>query len=146
LTDPKWAGRALLLNLDNLSKVLELPAVGDPNPTVLVEAGIRIHELNDVLLAAGFALENMGAIAVQSVAGATQTGTHGTGKGLGSMSSQLVAMTLLLSNGTILNVSATESAHVFDAAGDAFHRYLLVPPRPPHPTPPALCSLAPKLC
>jgi L-gulonolactone oxidase len=116
LTDAKWDGRALLLNLDNMSSILELPSLSDPSPTVLVEAGIRVYDLNAQLLTAGFALENTGAIAMQSVAGATQTGTHGTGTGLGSMSSQLVGMTLLLSNGTMLNVSATEAPDIFDAA------------------------------
>jgi len=115
-TDPKWDGKALMLNLDKLAAVLELPTADDM--TVLVEAGIRVHNLNAALLAAapGYALINTGAIAMQSVAGATQTGTHGTGRDLGSMSSQLVGMTLLLANGTMVNISATQHTSLFNAA------------------------------
>ena len=39
---------------------------------VTVQSGIRVHDLNTKLLAKGYALENTGAIAMQSVAGATQ--------------------------------------------------------------------------
>ena len=80
LTDPKWDGKALMLNLDKLAAVLELPTADDM--TVLVEAGIRVQNLNAALLAAapGYALINTGAIAMQSAAGATQTGTYGTGQ------------------------------------------------------------------
>ena len=44
-------------------------------------------------------------IAIQSVAGATQTGTHGTGKDLGSMSSQIKEFWMLLANGTVVHAS-----------------------------------------
>ena len=53
---------------------------------------------------------------MQSVAGATQTGTHGTGRDLGSMSSQLVGLTLLLANGTMVNASSTQHKDLFNAA------------------------------
>eukprot|EP00450_Noctiluca_scintillans_P006493 CAMPEP_0194494894 /NCGR_PEP_ID=MMETSP0253-20130528/12655_1 /TAXON_ID=2966 /ORGANISM="Noctiluca scintillans" /LENGTH=472 /DNA_ID=CAMNT_0039336071 /DNA_START=34 /DNA_END=1452 /DNA_ORIENTATION=- len=116
LTDPDFDGRAYMVNLDKLNSVIEFPSPDDM--TVLVEAGIRVHELNAALLAAapGYALVNTGAIAMQSVAGATQTGTHGTGRELGSMSSQLVGLTLLLANGTMVDLSATQHPEVFDAA------------------------------
>ena len=117
LTDPEWDGKALMVNLDKLNAVLQLPTPSDK--TVLVEAGIRVHELNAALLATapapGYALINTGAIAMQSVAGATQTGTHGTGRNLGSMASQLVGLTILLANGTMLNCSATQNVDLFDA-------------------------------
>ena len=73
LTDPQWDGKALMVNLDKLDAVLQLPTPSDL--TVLVEAGIRVHDLNAALLAAapapGYALINTGAIAMQSVAGVT---------------------------------------------------------------------------
>ena len=91
------------MNLDKLNQVLSPPS--DANPSVRVEAGMRIHNLNDYLLSVGFALENMGAIAMQSVAGATQTGTHGTGRLTGSMSSLITHLSLLLAYGTIILAS-----------------------------------------
>lgn len=116
LTDDEAKTPSVMVNLDKLNRVLQLPRSTGQDSTVLVEAGIRVHDLNDALLAAGWALENTGAIAEQSVAGATQTGTHGTGKGLGSMSSQITELALLLANSTVINVSATTRTDVFDAA------------------------------
>ena len=113
LTDDD-AAFSVLVNLDKLNQVLSPPS--DANPSVRVEAGMRIHNLNDYLLSVGFALENMGAIAMQSVAGATQTGTHGTGRLTGSMSSLITHLSLLLANGKIISASSTENEDVFNAA------------------------------
>ena len=49
---------------------------------VRVQAGIGLRELNLALDAHGLAVENLGDIDVQSLAGATATGTHGTGSRL----------------------------------------------------------------
>ena len=46
-----------------------------------VQAGIRLHDLNDELFERGLALPNLGDIDVQSIAGATSTATHGTASG-----------------------------------------------------------------
>jgi L-gulonolactone oxidase len=107
---------ALLLNLDNMNTVITAPVSGSSSPTVTVEAGMRVHDLNAYLLGVGYALENMGAIAVQSIAGATQTGTHGTGKGLGSMSTQIEELRLVLANSTLVVASSTQNTGIFAAA------------------------------
>ena len=110
---------SLLVNLDKLDRVLALPKsprAGSPPPTVHVQAGIRVHQLNTVLLEAGWGLENTGAIAMQSVAGATQTGTHGTGFQLSSMSSQIVELTMILANGTLVTCSRAQRPELFGAA------------------------------
>src|ERR1700685_4395150 len=52
---------------------------------VTVEAGCRLRDLNEHLYARGLALANMGDIQEQTVAGAIQTGTHGTGRDLGGI-------------------------------------------------------------
>ena len=107
---------SLLVNLDRLDRVIALPDASSVQPTVHVQAGIRVHQLNAALLAAGWALENTGAIAMQSVAGATQTGTHGTGSQLSSMSSQIVELTMVLPNGTSVTCSEARLPHLFGAA------------------------------
>ncbi|MDO5769055.1 MAG: D-arabinono-1,4-lactone oxidase [Psychrobacter sp.] len=58
---------------------------------VTLFAGTYLHEIGDMLRAHGFALENMGDIQNQTIAGSISTGTHGTGITLGSVSSQVVA-------------------------------------------------------
>lgn len=97
----------VMLQLDALKSVLSVADRGDgkPGADVTVQAGIRVYELNNALLAKQLALPNTGAIAQQSIAGATQTSTHGTGKHLGSMATTIVGMRLVLANGTVLDVS-----------------------------------------
>src|SRR4051794_37794726 len=51
-----------------------------------VPAGMPLHVLNQLLAAHGLALPNLGDIDAQTISGATATGTHGTGAGLGCLS------------------------------------------------------------
>ncbi|MBY8887132.1 FAD-binding protein [Streptomyces sp. PTM05] len=84
--------------------------------TVTVEAGLPLHRLNRALHAAGLSLTNMGDIMEQTVAGATSTGTHGTGRDSGSLSAQITALELVTADGSVLTCSAHENADVFAAA------------------------------
>jgi L-gulono-1,4-lactone dehydrogenase len=85
---------------------------------VTVEAGCPLHVLNVALLSRGLALANMGDIQVQTVAGAIQTGTHGTGRNVGGMAAQVAGLELVLADGTITTCSAgsDNSGALFDAA------------------------------
>jgi L-gulono-1,4-lactone dehydrogenase len=74
--------------------------------TVTVEAGCPLHVLNSSLLARGLSLANMGDIQVQTMAGLTQTGTHGTGRDVGGMAAQLAGLELVLADGHIVACSA----------------------------------------
>src|ERR1700729_608324 len=84
--------------------------------TVTVEAGCPLRALNAELLARGLSLANMGDIQVQTVAGAIQTGTHGTGRDIGGMAAQVAGLEMVLADGTITTCSATDSPGLFDAA------------------------------
>jgi L-gulono-1,4-lactone dehydrogenase len=99
------------------------PAAG----TVTVEAGCPLRVLNAELLARGLSLANMGDIQVQTVAGATQTGTHGTGRDIGGMAAQIAGLELVLADGCVVTCSADSPgggvtfpdgtpANLFDAA------------------------------
>jgi FAD-linked oxidoreductase len=84
---------------------------------VTVGAGCPLRVLNAELLARGLSLANMGDIQVQTVAGAIQTGTHGTGRDIGGMASQVAGLELVLADGTIATCSAGSPAGgLFDAA------------------------------
>ncbi len=87
--------------------------------TVTVEAGCPLHVLNAQLLARGLALANMGDIQVQTVAGATQTGTHGTGRDIGGMAAQIAGLELVLADGTIVTCSADSPSGGLTAPGAA---------------------------
>jgi FAD/FMN-containing dehydrogenase len=73
---------------------------------VTAEAGCPLRVLNAELLARGLSLANMGDIQVQTVAGAIQTGTHGTGRDVGGMAAQVAGLELVLADGTIATCSA----------------------------------------
>jgi FAD-linked oxidoreductase len=81
---------------------------------VTVEAGARLAALNEHLAAHGLSLANMGDIAEQTVAGAIQTGTHGTGRDLGGIAAQVAGLELVLADGTITSCGPGEP--LFDAA------------------------------
>ena len=74
--------------------------------TVTVQAGITLSALCDELDRRGLALENMGDIAYQSIAGATATATHGTGWHFGNISSRIVGMRLITGDGSIVEATA----------------------------------------
>lgn len=64
-------------------------------------AGTYLYEAAPVLAAIGMALENMGDIQQQTIAGAISTGTHGTGLAFGSLSDQVVAWTWVDGKGEV---------------------------------------------
>ena len=78
-------------------------------------AGTNLFQLPALLDPHGLALTNMGDIDRQTIAGATSTGTHGTGARFGGISTQIVAATLVTANGELLRVSETENAELLPA-------------------------------
>jgi len=93
----------VLLRPDRMTSIR---AVDVAAGTVTVEAGCPLHVLNASLLARGLSLANMGDIQAQTVAGATQTGTHGTGRDVGGMAAQIAGLELALADGRIVRCSA----------------------------------------
>ncbi len=83
---------------------------------VTAAAGCPLRVLNDELLRRGLALANMGDIQVQTVAGAIQTGTHGTGRDVGGMAAQVAGLEMVLADGTVTSCSATANPELFAAA------------------------------
>ena len=110
---PAAATDGVLLRPGGLTGIRSVdPAAG----LVTVEAGCPLRALNAELLARGLSLANMGDIQVQTVAGAIQTGTHGTGRDIGGMAAQVAGLEMVLADGTITTCSATDSPELFDAA------------------------------
>ncbi|WP_313892336.1 D-arabinono-1,4-lactone oxidase [Psychrobacillus sp.] len=64
-------------------------------------AGTYLYEVGPLLAQHHLALENMGDIQYQSIAGAVCTGTHGTGIALGSLSNQVVEWKWIDGNGEL---------------------------------------------
>ncbi|MEN8652438.1 D-arabinono-1,4-lactone oxidase [Streptomyces sp. 21So2-11] len=84
--------------------------------TVTVEAGTPLKRLNVALAREGLSLTNMGDIMEQTVAGATSTGTHGTGRDSASTAAQIRALELVTADGSLLVCSERENPEVFAAA------------------------------
>ncbi|MFF7791303.1 D-arabinono-1,4-lactone oxidase [Streptomyces sp. NPDC007991] len=84
--------------------------------TVTVEAGTPLRDLNAALAREGLSLTNMGDIMEQTVAGATSTGTHGTGRSSAAIAAQIRGLELVTADGSLLTCSEKENPDVFAAA------------------------------
>jgi L-gulono-1,4-lactone dehydrogenase len=91
------------LRLDRLTRVLD---VDRSSGLVRVQAGITIRALGACLAEHGLALENLGDIDSQTLAGAIATATHGTGARLPNISAQVAELTLVLADGSILRCAS----------------------------------------
>jgi len=78
-------------------------------------AGTRLSDAGPLLDGVGQAMPNLSDIDRQTLAGAVATSTHGTGKGLKSLSGCVTSMTLVTPNGEISEIDAG-SGDLFDAA------------------------------
>jgi FAD-linked oxidoreductase len=82
---------------------------------VTLGAGTKLHDLPALLNPLGLALQNMGDIDVQTISGATSTGTHGTGAGFGGIATQITGATLVTASGEVLTINADQNADLLPA-------------------------------
>lgn len=110
---PLCATDGTLISLRNFCGVTDVDAV---KKRVRVRAGTSLRVLGATLAEHGLAMENLGDIDVQGVAGALATGTHGTGVNFGSLATQITGLRLLLADGSELWCSNESQPEVFHAA------------------------------
>lgn len=110
---PLCATDDILISLDNYQGLI---TADRETCQATVKAGTKLHKLGEVLFAEGLAMENMGDIDAQSIAGTISTGTHGTGKAFGTISTQVVGLRLVNGKGEIVACSPTENPALFKAA------------------------------
>ena len=91
-----------LVTLDELPTTI---AVNGRSATV--SAGIRLKDLIKQLKKRGLGLRNLGSITEQSIAGATATGTHGTGLTLGSLATLIEGVRLVAGAGDVRTIDRT---------------------------------------
>jgi L-gulono-1,4-lactone dehydrogenase len=88
----------VMVRLGRMNRVLDAdPATG----RVRVQSGITLHELGERLAEHGLALENMGDIDAQTLAGALSTATHGTGARYGNLATQVASLRLVTADGSV---------------------------------------------
>jgi FAD-linked oxidoreductase len=100
------------MSLEGFQGIEDIPEPG----LVSVRAGTTLKRLGQELFTEGLGQENLGDIDVQSLAGAISTGTHGTGRGLGNLSTQVEGLTLVSADGTVHELSLDTNPEMFQAA------------------------------
>ncbi|MCR8657785.1 D-arabinono-1,4-lactone oxidase [Paenibacillus endoradicis] len=100
------ASDQVLMSLDEMQGIVN---VNRSEYTATVWAGTKLKLLGELLYAKGLAQVNLGDIDLQTIGGAISTGTHGTGKRLGSISTQVVGITVVNGLGEIME--CTEESH-----------------------------------
>ena len=100
-----------LLHLDNYQGI---HSVDKDNKIIHAKAGTKLFRFTNEAYEHGFCLANQGDVEQQSLAGATSTGTHGTGINLQSMSNLIEEVTLV--NGQAEVVKIGRDHELFNAA------------------------------
>src|SRR4051794_3789704 len=102
-----------MIRIEALNRVLD----ADPESgLVKVQAGISLRDLSAALWRRGLAMENLGDIDRQTLAGAISTATHGTGARFRNLSAQVEALELVLADGSVLEVSERSDGDAYLAA------------------------------
>nr|XP_055156208.1 L-gulonolactone oxidase isoform X2 [Nyctereutes procyonoides] len=102
-----------MIHMGKMNRVLQ---VDTEKKQVTVEAGILLADLHPQLGKHSLALSNLGAVSDVTAGGVIGSGTHNTGIKHGILATQVVALTLLTADGTILECSESSNADVFQAA------------------------------
>ncbi len=102
----------VLLELDDLSGLVDVDVALS---RVRMLAGTRLHQIPALLAPYGLAMQNLGDIDRQSIAGAISTGTHGTGAAFGGIATQIVGVTLVTASGELLTVNEDENPELLPA-------------------------------
>jgi L-gulonolactone oxidase len=124
-----------MLRTDKLNRVLKVCVIVLQTPTqlislsysyvtqvdyekryVIAQAGITLHDLHVELAKHDLAMINVGSISDQTLAGIVTTATHGSGINYGVMSTHVLALTLLLADGSRITCSRYENADLFTAS------------------------------
>lgn len=104
---------ATLVSLDGMTGVLGHDVAAC---TASVAAGTRLYELGPALAAIGQEMPNLPDINKQSLAGGTQTGTHGTGKTYTAVHGGIVEFDIATPRGEVLTCNAEQNADLYNAA------------------------------
>jgi L-gulono-1,4-lactone dehydrogenase len=100
------------VSLRHVNRVLDVDTAA---AQLTVEGGATLHQIRGVMAEHGLAFANMGDIDHQSIAGALSTGTHGTGLRMPAFASQVVALELMLADGSVVRCTS-EDGDLWDAA------------------------------
>lgn len=103
----------ILVSLDQYQGLIQ---VDKEKKQAKVKAGTKLFTLGDLLFEQGLAMENLGDIDRQSIAGTISTGTHGTGLDFGTISTQIRAIRFVNGKGEMVSCSEDENQSLFKSA------------------------------
>ncbi|KAF2497262.1 hypothetical protein BU16DRAFT_354995 [Lophium mytilinum] len=104
---------AWMVNLDDFASVLK---VDKTKKTLLVQAGMRLHNLNLNAKKHGLTMRNLGSIDEQSIAGAIATATHGSSTRHGLLAQSVKSLRIVMANGQSVKCSKEQNEEIFRAA------------------------------
>lgn len=99
----------------DMSRLRGLVSADPARGRVTLWGGTHLWELPAILGPLGLALPNMGDIDRQTITGATQTGTHGTGVRLGGLATGVVGATIVTGAGETLVIDEDHHAELLPA-------------------------------
>lgn len=103
----------ITLSLDGFQGLVS----ADPDTgLVTLRGGTRLWTVAELLAPHGLALSVMGDIDRQSIAGAIQTGTHGTGAAFTGFAGMVRALRLVLADGSVVDTAPQQDPELFEAA------------------------------
>ncbi|GEO04591.1 putative xylitol oxidase [Adhaeribacter aerolatus] len=100
----------VLLSTKELHKVVSLDSQAH---TVTVEGGIKYGELAPYLAKNGYALPNLASLPHISVAGSIITATHGSGVNNGNLATPVIALEMILADGSVRAFSKENDGALF---------------------------------
>ncbi|MEL6989194.1 MAG: FAD-binding protein, partial [Bacteroidota bacterium] len=103
----------ILVSLDEFQGLINVDL---ENKTATVKAGTKLNLLGELLYNEGLAMENLGDIDSQSIAGTISTGTHGTGIEFGTISSQVIGLKFINGRGKKIECTLEKNPTLFKAA------------------------------
>lgn len=100
----------------DLSRVTGLVAVDSARHRVTLRAGTRLTDIPDLLAPYGLAMQNLGDIDRQTLAGAISTGTHGTGLGFPGIAGQVLGLNMVTAAGDVLRIDEATNPELLSPA------------------------------
>lgn len=100
----------------DLSALTGVTLVDAATRQVRVRAGTSLRALNVELARLGLAMPNLGDIDVQTITGALATGTHGTGRAYGCLSTFVTELELVTGTGEVVRCSPSADPDLFRSA------------------------------
>ena len=102
-----------LISLADQEGAIEVSA---DRETAWTPAGRSVAAFTEELWSHGLSMANQGDINKQAMAGAVSTATHGTGRTLGSLSTQVAGLRLVLADGSVVECDKDREPEIFEAA------------------------------